>query len=427
MDISITPASLLKGTITVPGDKSISHRSVMIGAISEGDSIIEGFLSAADPLSTLRCVNALGIQHTIESEKIIIHGKGLHGLQKSIAQLDAGNSGTTLRLLSGILAGQPFTSSLSGDQYLVKRPMQRIIDPLRKMGAHIESSEQRTAPLIIHGKYPLQAIDYELPIPSAQVKSAIIFAGLFADGITRVIESTSSRDHTERMLHLPQTMRNGKSNIEVIGGTRISGQSFHIPGDPSSAAFFIVAGLIVPNSEITIKNVGLNPTRIGYLSVLRDMQADITIINQHIIGGEPIGDIVVKSTPLRSDMVLEGAIIPNIIDEIPILAVAAVFSDGNFIVRDAKDLRFKETDRIAAICANLRLMGIDVDEYDDGFAFGSKKDLFHQVFKSYDDHRIAMAFGVASLALRGESKITDSECVTISFPSFWPTLETLKH
>jgi 3-phosphoshikimate 1-carboxyvinyltransferase len=426
MDISITPASHLNGTITVPGDKSISHRSVMIGAISEGDTIIEGFLSAADPLSTLRCVNALGIRHTIESEKIIIHGNGLHGFQKSIAQLDAGNSGTTLRLLSGILAGQAFTTSISGDQYLVKRPMQRIIDPLQRMGAQIDSSEQRTAPLTIHGKFPLQAIDYESPIPSAQVKSAIIFAGLFADGITRVIESTSSRDHTERMLHLPQTMKNGKSIIEVTGGTRLECQSFHIPGDPSSAAFFIVAALIVPHSEITLNDIGINPTRIGYLKVLKDMNADVIIKNQRIIGGEPIGDLVVKSSHLRSDMVLEGAIIPNIIDEIPILAVTAAFSDGNFIVRDAKELRFKETDRIAAICANLRLMGIDVDEYDDGFAFVSKKELFHGAFNSYDDHRIAMAFGIASLALRDESKISDAECVSISFPSFWQTVEKLK-
>lgn len=426
MDTSITSASHLKGIITIPGDKSISHRSVMIGALSDGDSIIEGFLSAADPLSTLRCVNALGIQHTIDAGRIIIHGKGLHGLKKPLSQLDAGNSGTTLRLLSGILAGQRFTTTISGDQYLIKRPMQRIIAPLQKMGAQIEPSDRRTAPLTIHGNYPLQSIDYELPIPSAQVKSAIIFAGLFADGITRVIESTPSRDHTERMLHLLQTMKDGKSIIEVIGGTRLNGQSFYVPGDPSSAAFFIVAGLIVPNSEITIKGVSLNPTRIGYLNVLKDMHADVTITNHRIIGGEPLSDLVVKSSHLRSDIVLEGPIIPNVIDEIPILAVAAAFSDGSFIVRDAKDLRSKETDRIAAVCANLRLMGIDVDEYDDGFAFVSKKDLFHQVFSSYGDHRIAMAFGVASLALGGESKIKNSECVSISFPSFWQLLETLQ-
>jgi len=426
MDTIVSTAKYLNGEITVPGDKSISHRSVMIGAISEGVTEITGFLKAADPLSTISCFHSLGVDHKFDGDKLFVYGKGLNGLKHSSTLLDAGNSGTTIRLMSGILAGQKFSTKISGDQYLIKRPMKRIIDPLVKMGAHITATEKFTAPLTIQSVESLKAIDYELPIASAQVKSAVLFAGLYADGTTRVIEHEPSRDHTERMLNLRSEKENGKIVISINGGMKLEAKQFVVPGDPSSAAFFIVAGLLVPNSEIKIINVGMNPTRIGFLSVLKKLGADILFENERTIGGEPIADIIVKSSILKSNCILEGDLIPNIIDEIPILSIAAANAVGKFEIRDAQDLRNKETDRIAAICFNLRKMGLDVEEYNDGFAFESKKDLLSSEFNSFDDHRIAMAFGIAALALHGDSKILNSECVSISFPTFWESVKTLQ-
>jgi len=426
MDKNVSSSQPLRGEISVPGDKSISHRAVMIGAISEGTTEITGFLKAADPLSTIGCFQSLGIDHKFDGDRLLIYGKGLHGLRASSTMLDAGNSGTTIRLISGILAGQQFPTTISGDQYLVKRPMKRILDPLKRMGAKISATESFTAPLTIEPVDHLQAIDYELPIASAQVKSAVLFAGLYAQGITRVIELEPSRDHTERMLNLTPETKDGKTVISVTAGKKLIARPFTVPGDPSSAAFFIVAGLIVHGSELKISNVGLNPTRIGFLTVLRKMGASITIENERTVGGEPLGDLVVRSSELRTDIVLNGDIIPNIIDEIPILSVAAAFAVGRFEVRDAKDLRNKETDRITAVCANLRRMGLEVEEYPDGFAFDSKNNLLHNTFDSYDDHRIAMAFGIASLALQGESTIHDAGCVSISFPTFWETIQVLQ-
>jgi 3-phosphoshikimate 1-carboxyvinyltransferase len=426
MDTILKTAKRFRGEFTVPGDKSISHRAVMIGAISSGTTEIEGFLQAADPLSTLSCVDALGIAHERKGEKLTVYGKGLHGMRQAASVLDGGNSGTTIRLLTGILTGQKFSTTISGDIYLLQRPMKRIIDPLRLMGGEIHSSPALTAPLTINGKYPLRPISYELPIASAQVKSAVLFAGLYADGVTSVIESEPSRDHTERMLGIPTRHENGKSIVSVQGGMQTEGRLYLVPGDPSSAAFFIVAGLILPNAEIIIRNVGLNPTRIGFISVLKEMNANIVIENHRIIGGEPVGDIVVRTSRLHSNMRLEGSIIPNIIDEIPILAVAAAFATGSFTVTGAGDLRNKETDRIAAICTNLKKMGIDVEEFEDGFAFEPINGFFAQEFDSFDDHRIAMAFGVAALAMEGESKILNSDCVAISFPSFWKIIHQLQ-
>ncbi len=426
MDNIVSKAKSLKGEISVPGDKSISHRSVMIGAISEGITEITGFLKAADPLSTISCFNSLGIEHKFDNEKLLIYGKGLYGLRQSSSMLDAGNSGTTIRLMSGILAGQKFSTTISGDQYLVKRPMKRIIDPLMKMGAKISATEKFTAPLSIQSVGNLNAIDYELPIASAQVKSAILFAGLYAKGTTRVVEHKASRDHTERMLNVIPEKQNGITTISINGGMKLKAKPFVVPGDSSSAAFFIVAGLIVPNSEIKISNVGLNPTRIGFLKVLKQMGANISIENEKLIGGEPLGELVVKSSDLKTNFILNGNIIPNVIDEIPILSIAAANAAGKFEVRDAQDLRNKETDRITAVCSNLRKMGLEVEEYSDGFAFESKKDLLPSEFDSFDDHRIAMAFGIASLALNGESKIINSECVSISFPTFWETVHSLQ-
>ncbi len=426
MDTIVSKAKYLKGDISVPGDKSISHRSVMIGAISDGVTKISGFLKAADPLSTISCFQSLGIEHKFENDKLFIYGKGLHGLKHSSSILDAGNSGTTIRLMSGILAGQKFSTQISGDQYLIKRPMKRILDPLIKMGAKISSTEKFTAPLTVQSVESLNAIDYELPIASAQVKSAILFAGLYTHGTTRVIEHESSRDHTERMLNLKSEKEKGKTIISINGGMKLEAREFVVPSDPSSAAFFIVAGLIVQNSELRIRNVGMNPTRIGFLSVLKQMGANIIIENEKTIGGEPLADIIVKTSSLTSNCVLRGEIIPNIIDEIPILSIAAANAIGKFEIRDAQDLRNKETDRIAAICFNLRKMGIEVNEYKDGFAFESKKDLISSEFNSFDDHRIAMSFGIAALALRRDSKILNSECVSISFPTFWESVNTLQ-
>ena len=426
MDMTIGRARALRGEVTVPGDKSISHRAVMIGGLAHGDTEISGFLRAADPLSTLACFKALGIPHTEEADRLIVHGKGIRGLQQPTAILDAGNSGTTMRLISGILAGQPFPTEITGDQYLVKRPMKRILDPLRSMGADIEATEKGTAPLRIHPVGKLRAIDYRLPIASAQVKSAVLLAGMYADGITRVIESEPSRDHTERMLGLSTEKNGGETIVSITGGKELIARPFAVPGDPSSAAFFAVAASIVPGSRVIIRNVGLNPTRTGFLTILRSMGAAITVENERNVGGEPIGDLVVEATALRSNITVSGEIIPNVIDELPILSVAAAFAEGTFEVRGAQDLRNKETDRIAAVCANLRRMGLTVDEYQDGFAFESKKDVLSSDFDSEDDHRIAMAFGVAALALPKESTIRHAECVAISFPPFWDMLRSLQ-
>lgn len=425
MDKVLHQVRHLRGEIAVPGDKSISHRAVLLGSIAEGTTEVVGFLDAADPRSTLQCVRSLGIEAALSGSTLTISGKGLYGYSEPRATLDAGNSGTTIRLLAGILAGQKFPSQITGDQYLVRRPMKRIIDPLTEMGAEIVGTDKFTAPLKIFPSDKLHGITYELPIPSAQVKSAVLLAGLFAEGETKVVETESSRDHTERMLGLSPTHSNGKTVVSVFGKRPIQPKQFFIPGDPSSAAFFIVAGLIARDSELLIRNVGVNPTRTGYLEVLKSMGGRIRIENERTIGGEPIGDIVVQSSNLQSDVRLEGPMIPNVIDEIPILAVAGAFAHGSFTVHDAFELRNKECDRIGAICENLSLMGIDVDEEEDGFAFESNNGLISSTFDSFGDHRIAMAFGIAATNLPGESTIRDSDCVDISFPSFWDSLSML--
>jgi 3-phosphoshikimate 1-carboxyvinyltransferase len=425
MQRPLKSGSILRGDISVPGDKSISHRSVMIGAIANGVTEITGFLQAADPLSTVSCMRGLGVEIDVEKHRILIHGNGLQSLTKPESMLDAGNSGTTIRLLSGILAGQKFATVISGDKYLVKRPMKRIVDPLRQMGADVRASDTGTAPLDFSPTGRLHAIRYELPIASAQVKSAVILAGLFAEGTTQVVEKTPSRDHTERMLGLTPSMEGTTSVISVEGGTELTARPFAVPGDPSSAAFFIVAALISRDAEIVVRNIGLNPTRIGFLDVLQRMGGKITIENARVIGGEQIGDIVVKSSSLKNTEPLKGSIIPNIIDEIPVLAVAGAFAEGVFEVRDARDLRAKECDRIAAVCHNLRALGIAVEEYEDGFAFEPKRIVSSTMFESFGDHRIAMAFGVAALSLPSGSTMNDADCVDISFPPFWNLLHSL--
>jgi 3-phosphoshikimate 1-carboxyvinyltransferase len=419
----LTPAQALHGTVTVPADKSIAHRALLIAALAEGDSEIAGFApDAADPRSTLRCLQTLGIHLTPTASKLAVHGRGLHGFHTPNRMLDAGNSGTTIRLITGILAGQPFVSSIGGDESLNRRPMRRIIDPLTEMGARIEASKNLTAPLTIYGRAPLRPLEYRMPVASAQVKSALLFAGLYADGLTRIIEPTPTRDHTERMLGLNVRESPSGKIIEVAGGTVIQPGRFFIPGDLSAAAFIIAAALIVPGSEIRMTNIGLNPTRARVLDIFRSLGGKIEVVDQRIVGAEPEGDLVVRSSTLSGSVDLRGSIVAELIDEIPILAVTAAFAEGSFVVRDASELRVKESDRIRAIVTNLRKLGLDVEEYEDGFAFQTKKPLIGAEFESFGDHRIAMAFGIAGLAVQDGALVRDSECVDISFPRFWETL-----
>jgi 3-phosphoshikimate 1-carboxyvinyltransferase len=421
MDLSISRTSKIQGTRQVPGDKSISHRALMIGAIADGTSEILSCSRAADPLSTLSCIRQLGLQIEDYNDKILIHGCGRLGLKQSSSPLHAGNSGTTIRLLSGILAGQNFSSILVGDSSLNQRPMKRIIDPLRLMGTQIHGTENDTAPLSIDAAGKLKAIRYNLPVPSAQVKSCLLFAGLYADGITNIIENTKTRDHTERMLGLNSFVRDGCNIIEVHPDIKIEGKRFFIPGDISAAAFILASGLIVPGSNLKILNVGLNPTRKRILDIFKLMGGNIHVDNERIIEGEPIGDLIVTYSELKSNIDLNGSKVVDLIDEIPILSVVAMFAEGSFSIHNASELRTKETDRISAMVHNLRLLGCEVDEYEDGFAFEGKKQYSGNILPSFNDHRIAMAFGVAGLRIPGV-RIQNADCVDISFPNFWQEL-----
>jgi 3-phosphoshikimate 1-carboxyvinyltransferase len=422
MDTRISKSNGLHGEIRVPGDKSISHRALMIGALADGTSEIHGLLDAADPRSTMHCLRKLGIEFERVGATLKVKGKGLHGFRASLNTLDAGNSGTTMRLLSGILAGQPFSTTITGDDSLRRRPMKRIIEPLSQMGATIESTPEKTAPLCIRGMFPLRPINYQMQIASAQVKSAILLAGLFADGTTRVYERARTRDHTERMLGLSVTRSSDSFAVEVKGGTLISAQQFQVPGDISSAAFFIAAALIVPKSEVRILNVGLNPTRTKILDLFRSIGGSVEVSRESIVAGEPFGDLLVKSSPLKGEVKLEGTDAAELIDEIPILAATLAVGGVSLQVRGASELRGKESDRIRAIVVNLRKLGLDVEEHPDGFAFQPKNHLISAECDSFGDHRIAMAFGIAGLALEGEILIKGSECVDISYPGFWNQL-----
>lgn len=434
MKKTITKAKSLRGELSVPADKSITHRAVMIGSIAEGLTETLNFSEAGDPKSTLSCIEALGVETKLSKSpdsanayQLQIRGKGLRGLSKSNSPLDAGNSGTTIRLLTGILAAQQFDSTITGDKSLCRRPMDRIIEPLSKMGAKIHGTALQTPPLTIQSVKKLHPIDYELPLPSAQVKSSILLAGLYAEGKTRVVESISTRDHTERMLGLNILHENGKKIIEVEGGKAIEPKRFIIPGDISAAAFFIVAALFVPNSELYLKNIGLNPTRTAVLDILEGMGAHIEISHTREICGELMGDLTVKSSELRN-VPLKGEIIPKIIDEIPIIAVAGTQAKGVFELRDAGDLRNKESDRIASIAFNLRALGVEVQEYKDGFTFEGERNLRCKgPLEGFDDHRITMAFGIAGLITEGATEILNAESVSTSFPNFWETLAKIKN
>ena len=419
MTITIHRSRPFLGEFRIPGDKSISHRALMLAAISDGTSEIRGLLASEDIESTIGCLRDLGIVVNRSDTVTLVGGRGLYGLGKPRRPLNAGNSGTTIRLLSGILAGQPFESSLTGDDSLSKRPMGRVIEPLTRMGAVIMATPSGTPPLTLHGKRPLRAIEYQLPIPSAQVKSAILFAGLLADGTTTVIEPIPSRDHTERMLGLvPEPDGRGRA-IRVKGGMTLRAGQYLVPGDFSSALFLVCAALLVPGSDIVLRNVGLNPSRTKALDILTSVGAQILIEDQREMSGEPYGTIHARFSQLEGSIIIDPQSVPLVIDEIPVLAVTLALGACSLIVSGGADLRHKESDRISAIVRNLQSMGVPAQESPDGFAFESKKTVFPTAIQTMGDHRIAMAFGIAGMALDGEMKIPDAEIASVSFPGFW--------
>lgn len=415
----------LHGCLTVPGDKSISHRSIMLGALAEGTTEVHGFLQGADCLSSISCFEKMGVQIENQGDIVRIHGLGLHNLHAPSRTLDVGNSGTTTRLMSGILAAQSFTSLVDGDASIRKRPMKRIITPLTQMGASITSLNQNDcAPLRIEGK-PLHGIHYQSPVASAQVKSAILLAGLYADGETSVTEPYVSRNHTELMFEafgVPVHREGTTVTIRPIDS--LNAQKILVPGDISSAAYFLVAGLITPNSELVIRNVGINPTRDGILDVCRAMGADITLERVSDTIGEPTADIRVRTSALHST-VIEGAVIPKLIDELPIIAVLACFAEGTTVIRDAQELKVKESNRIDVMVHSLSAMGADIEATDDGMIIHGGKPLHGAVIDSNLDHRIAMSFAIAGMNADGETEIQGSECVNISYPNFYSDLECL--
>jgi 3-phosphoshikimate 1-carboxyvinyltransferase len=423
---TVPQATALRGAVSLPADKSIAHRSALLAALGSGTSRIENFPDSADPQSTLDCIRTLGIAATRGEDGVLeVEGRGLNGLRPPSEPLDCGNSGTTMRLLSGVLAGQKFGSVLTGDESLRQRPMERIADPLKAMGARISLMEGHAPIRIRVARDGLEGIEYRLPVASAQVKSCVLLAGLFAQGRTTVIEPTPSRDHTERMLGLRVDEVGGVRELIVEEGHTIPATTWTVPGDFSAAAFFLVAGTLVPNSELTMTGVGLNPSRNALLEVLDDMGADITIDDERVEGAEPVGDITVRTARLSGTEVA-GRLIPNLIDEIPIIAVAAACAEGTTEIRDAQELRVKETDRLHAMAENLKALGAEVTEREDGLVIeGNGPNLLGTTVRSYDDHRVAMAMGVAGLVAHGTTTVNDAECARVSFPGFWDELETV--
>lgn len=403
------------GQIKVPGDKSISHRAVMLGSLANGVTEISGFLKGADCLSTIDCFRKMGIDIDINGENVTVHGNGLRGLKKPDEMLYTGNSGTTTRLLCGILAGQNFDTSITGDASIQKRPMGRVVKPLSMMGAKIENEY---CPLYITGT-KLHGIDYKMPVASAQVKTAIILAGLYADGETVIHEIEKSRDHTELMLSaMGADLTVDNLDITVKPTNDLTAVNVDVPGDISSAAFFLVLGAIMPNSQITVINVGINPTRTGIIDVLKDMGANITLENVHTSAGETVADITVRSSSLKGTTV-GGDIIPRLIDELPIIAVAAVFADGQTVIKDAQELKVKETNRIRAVVDEFNKCGIDITETDDGMIINGGKSIHGADFKTYGDHRMAMSLTVLAQLADGESTLDDSDCACVSYPTFF--------
>lgn len=418
----IRPAHSVHGSVELPGDKSISHRYAMLGAIAEGTTKIANYSTGADCRSTLGCVNALGAEVENDAGIVRIHGRGLDGLRAPAESLDAGNSGSTIRMLSGILAAQPFVTRIGGDESLSGRPMGRIIEPLGRMGALIEARDGRFPPLTIRGAR-LAPIDYTLPVPSAQVKSSVLLAGLFAEGRTTVRETIRTRDHTELALaEFGADIETHGRTVTVTGRPCLEGRELRVPGDLSSAAFFLVAALLVADSELTIHGVALNPTRSSLLDFLAGMGAQIKILDISSAAGELVGDIQVKKSRIQGGLI-EQARTAALIDEIPVLAVLGAASEEGLIVRDAGELRVKETDRIATIAENFRRMGLRIEIQGDGFEIPGRQQFHAAELDSMGDHRIAMAFSVAALAADGESTMTGSESARVSFPEFFDTLQ----
>ncbi len=421
--MDITKSRSLRGEIQIPGDKSISHRGIMLGALARGTTKITNFLQGADCLSTIRCFRQMGIEVENSCKEVLVHGKGLHGLSAPQQILDAGNSGTTVRLLSGILAAQNFPSTITGDASIQKRPMKRVMDPL--MGACIESQNQNgCAPLDIRGTR-LKGIHYQSPVSSAQVKSCVLLAGLYADQKTSVTEPTVSRDHSERMLsYLGAEVTVQGTTVAIEPEPELNARDIQVPGDISSAAYFIAAGLLVPGSQILIKNVGINPTRSGILKVCRAMGADIQYLNEKSGCWEPSADLLVTYSPLKGT-VIEGDIIPTLIDELPIIAVMAAFAQGETIIRNAEELRVKESDRIQTVTDNLSAMGADITAAPDGMSIRGGQPLTGASIRTCKDHRIAMSFAVAGMAAEGVTSLDDAQCVAISYPQFFDDLQRL--
>ena len=426
----IKPARRLEGTVNLPGDKSISHRAAMLASIAKGTSRISNFAASEDCSSTLRCLEGLGVEIRRDGTSVEVIGRGKNGLLAPRAPLDCGNSGTTMRLLSGILAGQPCESTLIGDESLSRRPMKRIIGPLTEMGAEIEATDGH-APLTISGRSPLKPLNFELPVASAQLKSCVLLAGLYANGETAVIETEPTRDHTERMLRafgVDVAIREGgeRRRIMISGSSVLTATDLQVPSDVSSAAFFLVASACLAGSRIEMPGVGLNPTRTGVIDVLRSFGASIDTADERISGGEPIGTLIVSGDGRLGARLnkVSGGIIANLIDEVPILAVFGTQVEGGIEIRDAGELRVKESDRIAAVAENLRRMGAEVQEFEDGLKVERSR-LKGASIDSFGDHRIAMAFAVAGLFADGETEIRGAECAAVSFPGFFDVLSSV--
>ncbi|MGM0501793.1 MAG: 3-phosphoshikimate 1-carboxyvinyltransferase [Bacillota bacterium] len=421
MDLKMEPKSSLQGKANVPGDKSISHRAVMLGSLAQGKTEIEGFLTGEDCLSTVQAFRDMGIKiENVGTEKMVVHGQGLHGLEEPDNVLDLGNSGTTTRLMLGILAGQDFYSVTTGDDSLRQRPMARVTDPVGEMGGEfLGRDDANLLPITVVGGQDLEAITYHSPVASAQVKSSVLLAGLYADGETTVVEPAKSRDHTERMLdYFGAEVTVEGLTVSVKAEPQLTGKKVIVPADISSAAFVMVAAAITADSEVIIENVGLNPTRAGVIEALQGMNADLELLNEREVNGEPIADIKVSSSQLQGTTI-EGDLIPLLIDEIPVLAVAASQAEGKTVIKDAEELRVKETDRIDAMVKELTRLGVEVTERKDGLEIEGPQEIKGGVTcSSYDDHRIAMSLAVAALVADEALEIEDAECINISFPGF---------
>lgn len=426
MRYTVSPSTSLMGDITVPGDKSISHRALMLASIARGKTNIFGFLYGEDNLATLNCMRTLGVTiDEVVPGHLTIQGVGKYGLQAPLSVLDCGNAGTAMRLMTGLMAAQSFDSVLTGDQYLLKRPMKRVTDPLSLMGAHIDTTPTGSAPLHVQGGFPLRGINYELPVASAQVKSCLLIAGMYAEGETNLIEPGVTRDHTERMMRaMGYDVFTEGSRVSLKGGGELTACDIQIPGDISSAAFFMVAASIVPGSQVMLKNVGINPTRDGVIQLLTLMGADITFENKRCYGEEPVADIVVRYARLKAITIPEH-LVPLAIDEFPVLMIAAACAQGQTILHGAKELCVKETDRIAAMAAGLEMLGLDVHVFDDGMAVTGGV-IKGGIVDSFGDHRIAMAFAIAGTVATSPVTITDCDNVATSFPNFFELMQLVR-